>query len=86
MFSRKHSGRDPKRDQGDSVPAQYSLMAKPIVCPHCNAAEFTAGEAQLNTAVATLLNLDRTNRSATILTCASCGQIQWFAQEPSRVG
>ena len=85
MFSRKHFGRDPKREQASSVPAPHSLMTKPIVCPHCDGAEFTAGEAQLNTAVATLLNLDWTNRSATILTCSSCGQIQWFAQEPSRV-
>ena len=86
MFSRKGFGRDRKRPKEDGSPAQYSLMAKPITCPHCNGAEFTAGEAQLNTAVATLLNLDWTNRSATILTCSACGQIQWFAQPPSRVG
>ena len=86
MFSRKGFGRDPRRQKEDVSPAQYSLMAKPIVCPHCNGKEFTAGEAQLNTAVATLLNLDWTNKSATILTCASCGQIQWFAQQPSKAG
>jgi predicted nucleic-acid-binding Zn-ribbon protein len=85
MFSKRDPGRESGHDREDAGPAQYSLMAKPIVCPHCDGAEFMAGEAQLNTAVATLLNLDWTNRSATILTCSSCGQIQWFAQEPSKV-
>jgi hypothetical protein len=42
------------------------------------------GEAQLNTALATLIELDWLNNSAIILNCTACGQIQWFAVEPTR--
>jgi predicted nucleic-acid-binding Zn-ribbon protein len=76
---------DPSHAGDDSTPGGYSLAGKPVLCPHCGGAEFKVGEAQLNTAFATLLKLDWTNKSATILTCVACGQIQWFEQSPSRV-
>ena len=40
-------------------PGRYSLEGKPVHCPHCQGAQFTAGEAQLNTAFATLIDLKR---------------------------
>lgn len=79
-FGRKSSRRDENPGFG-----RYTLAGKSILCPHCNGEEFEVGEAQLNTAFATLLKLDWTNKSATILTCASCGQIQWFQKQPARV-
>ena len=85
MSSIKDLGREPKRANDDSDLGQYSLEGKSVLCPHCNGAHFKAGEAQLNTALATLLKLDWTNKSATILICSSCGQIQWFGNQPSRV-
>jgi hypothetical protein len=85
MFSNRNFGHDSSRADDKLGPGQYSLAGKPVICPHCNCAEFKAGEAQLNTALATLLHLDWTNRSATILSCTSCGQIQWFEMQPSRV-
>jgi predicted nucleic-acid-binding Zn-ribbon protein len=69
----------------DSGLGQYSLEGKPVHCPHCNSDQFESGEAQLNTAFATLIELDWINKSATILTCNSCGQIQWFGKQPSRI-
>ena len=65
-------------------PGNYSLAGKSVKCPHCGGAQFTAGEAQLNTALATLIELDFLNKTAAILSCTSCGQIQWFGQQPSR--
>lgn len=65
-------------------PGRYSLEGKPVGCPHCDGSEFNAGEAQLNTALMTLIELDWINKTATILTCTSCGQIQLFSQHPSR--
>jgi uncharacterized protein with PIN domain len=85
MSSIKDSGRESKRANDDSDLGQYSLEGKTIVCPHCNGDQFKVSEAQLNTALATLLKLDWTNKSASILICASCGQIQWFEKKPLRV-
>jgi predicted nucleic-acid-binding Zn-ribbon protein len=85
MPSIKDLGRESKRTNDDSDLGQYSLEGRSVLCPHCNGTQFKAGEAQLNTAFATLINLDWTNKSATILICASCGQIQWFEKQPLRV-
>ena len=72
------------RKSKEAVPGNYSLAGKSVKCPHCGGAQFTAGEAQLNTAFATLIDLDWIDKSAFILTCTSCGQIQWFAEQPAR--
>ncbi len=85
MSSSKDLDRDVKRSNDDSNIGQYSLDGKPVRCPHCNGAHFKSDEAQLNTAFATLLDLDWTNKSATILICNSCSQIQWFGTRPSRI-
>ena len=42
------------------------------------AARFWKGEAQLNTAGLTFLDLDFLNRSATVLRCVDCGHLEWF--------
>ena len=72
-------------EKNESSLGQYALRGSDVLCPHCKGDRFTAGEAQLNTALATLINLDWANRSATILTCASCGQILWFQNAPDKV-
>ena len=73
------------RKSSNPSPAQYSLEGKPVHCPHCNGSEFTTGQAQLNTALATLIELDWMNKTATVQTCTSCGQIQWFGVQPTMV-
>ncbi|MGB2963648.1 MAG: hypothetical protein WBB69_06645 [Anaerolineales bacterium] len=72
------------RKSSSLSPGQYSLEGKPVDCPHCQGDQFIAGEAQLNTALATLIELDWMNKTATILTCTSCGRIQWFGVQPTR--
>jgi len=71
------------RQSKQAIPREYSLAGKSIICPHCQSAQFIASKAQLNTALATLIELDFLNESATILTCTSCGQIQWFGVTPT---
>ena len=72
------------RKSKEAIPGEYSLAGKPVNCPHCQGTQFNAGEAQLNTAIATLIELDWLNKTATILSCTACGQIQWFGVEPTR--
>ncbi|MEW5922315.1 MAG: hypothetical protein AB1796_15515 [Bacillota bacterium] len=63
---------------------RYRAGGIAISCPHCQNDTFEKGAAQLNTAVATFLNLDWLNKSATILACLKCGRIQWFAGDVDR--
>lgn len=67
----------PKRER-------FVLLDKVIVCAHCGGDRFLEGEAQLNTAGMTFLNLDWTNQSATTLTCMECGRLEWFLHKPER--
>ena len=67
-------------------PCEYSVAGRTVRCPHCTHTKFAPGSALLNTAGRTFFNLDWTDPSATILICSECGRIEWFAQEPDRVG
>jgi uncharacterized protein len=71
-----------KRAAKEFGPKRFVLAGKMISCPHCSSQRFNIGEAQLNTALATLFNLDWANESATVLICIECGQIQWFGKAP----
>lgn len=57
---------------------RYEIAGKPVVCSHCGGDEFDERAAQLNTAGASLLNLDRANASAQVLVCRTCGHLEWF--------
>jgi len=57
------------------VPGQYTSAGKKLLCPHCGGDEFAKGSVQLNTAGMTFLNLDLTNKSATMLACTACGRM-----------
>ena len=61
---------------------RFTVAGKAVSCPHCLRDRFVEGRAQLNTAGMTFLNLDWANRSAAILTCTSCGRIEWFLADP----
>ncbi|EHF02941.1 hypothetical protein HMPREF1008_00586 [Olsenella sp. oral taxon 809 str. F0356] len=67
------------RGEDDSRARPVSIAGKAVVCPHCGGTRFLEGKAQLNTAGMSFLNLDWLNRSVTVLECAHCGRIQWFA-------
>jgi predicted nucleic-acid-binding Zn-ribbon protein len=66
-------------------PGQYSIADQPITCPHCGSDTFSRGDAQLNTALRTFLDLDWSDKSATVLICVKCSQIQWFAKQPTKL-
>ena len=64
---------------------RYTVVGKTVVCAHCSHDRFVEGRAQLNTAGLTFFNLDWANRAAAILTCTSCGRIEWFLADPEEV-
>lgn len=65
-------------------PTEYSVGGRPVRCPQCGHTLFAEGSALLATKGRTFLELAWTNPSATILVCAECSRIEWFAKEPDR--
>lgn len=65
-------------NRGLSGDYSYERAGLPVTCSHCGGREFSKGEAMLNTAGLTFLDLDWANRSATVLTCKNCGHLEWF--------
>ena len=63
-------------------PAEYSVAGRPVRCPHCGERKFAPGSALLNKRGTTAFGLDWTDRSASLLICAECSRIEWFASEP----
>ncbi|MHC4943281.1 MAG: hypothetical protein ACYTG7_09715 [Planctomycetota bacterium] len=74
-----------KAMSSDDGAGSYTLLGKKIDCPHCGKDQFIEGAAQLNTRMATFLDLDWVNKSATTLACANCGRIEWLMREPQRM-
>ena len=68
--------------QEDTVPHEYLVAGRPVRCPHCGEAKFAPASALLNTRGRTAFNLDWADPSASILVCAECGRIEWYANEP----
>lgn len=66
-------------------PAHFHVADRPVKCPHCGNDTFTEGTALLNTVGMTFFELDWANRSASTLTCAQCGRIEWFRKQPKRL-
>ncbi len=54
------------------------LLDEPFRCQICNHDKFDRGKAQLNTALASFLNFDWTNKSADYVACRNCGYLHWF--------
>lgn len=63
-------------------PRACSIAGKPVHCPHCGNGTFMLGHALLNSSGRTFFNLDWADPAATILICAECSRIEWFAQAP----
>lgn len=66
-------------DKQEKDPRTVEIQGKPLRCLVCQGDSFRSREAQLNTAMASLLNVDWANATATCHVCASCGHIHWFA-------
>jgi uncharacterized protein len=67
-----------KAAKNAEISKQYSKNGKQVNCSFCGCIEFEESSALLNTRGATFVNLDWTDRSATILICKECGYIQWW--------
>jgi predicted nucleic-acid-binding Zn-ribbon protein len=63
-----------KRQQPESV----EIYGRELHCQICGHDKFLKREAQLNTALASFLDLDWTNKSAVCVVCGQCGYIHWF--------
>jgi hypothetical protein len=65
-------------------PNRYQIQGKAVRCAHCAGESFALRTALLNTPGMTFFDLDWANRTATVLVCSECSQIQWFLERPSR--
>jgi hypothetical protein len=66
-------------------PTAYAVAGKPVRCPHCGGSEFAISDAMLNSRIRTGFGADWADPSASILICAECGRIEWYAQEPTAI-
>jgi len=53
-------------------------------CEICKHERFFDRKGQLNTAVASLFNLDWFDATARCLVCANCGYVHWFLPQTAR--
>ncbi len=74
-----------KNMKAGKAPARYAVNGLPVTCNHCSSDLFEHGEAQLNTALLSFLDLDFANRSANILICTQCGYVHWFYNQIDRL-
>ncbi len=63
-------------------PAPRTIRGRALACPLCQGTLFHTHDYLLNTRAAAFLNLDWTNRAATVFVCDGCGHILWFAANP----
>lgn len=63
---------------------EYQITGQDIRCNHCGHNHFEQGEAQLNTALLSFVNLDWANQSASVLMCKNCSFIMWFGKTPQK--
>jgi predicted nucleic-acid-binding Zn-ribbon protein len=66
-------------------PTGFSVDGKPVRCPHCGGSEFAISSVMLNSRGRTAFGVDWADPSASILICAECGRIEWYAQEPTEI-
>lgn len=61
-----------------SGPETIEIFGRELRCHVCENNEFMKREAQLNTATATMFNVDWANVSGICAICTNCGFIHWF--------
>ena len=62
----------------DDAAEPIEIMGRELKCLICGHDRFLQREAQLNTSLATLFNVDFVNPSGQCLICNQCGYIHWF--------
>jgi DNA-directed RNA polymerase subunit RPC12/RpoP len=65
----------------DKEPQQVNVKGSRLTCTVCGHNIFKPRKAQLNTKVASLMNLDWANKSAFCYICANCSHMEWFMEE-----
>jgi hypothetical protein len=63
-------------------PREYSIAGRQVKCPHCGGTKFAPGSALLSTRWRSAFSAEWLDPLATVLACAECGRIEWFANEP----
>ena len=66
-------------------PVAYTIADKQSRCPHCGETTFFTRRSLLATRGSAGVDLEWLSPSATILICAECGRIEWFAHEPTEI-
>jgi DNA-directed RNA polymerase subunit M/transcription elongation factor TFIIS len=64
--------------RSNEKPAPVEIKGHPLHCEVCGHDAFWYRQAQLNTAMASFLNFDWLNPSATCYICDGCGYVHWF--------
>jgi hypothetical protein len=64
---------------------RFTVAGKPVTCPLCGGTAFVASSAQLHTQGLTFFQLEWLGKTAYVLVCDGCSQIQWFGKEPEKV-
>ena len=59
-------------------PDTVMVKNRKLFCPVCENDQFIETRAQLNTALASLFDVDFANKEATCFVCSSCTYIYWF--------
>jgi predicted nucleic-acid-binding Zn-ribbon protein len=60
------------------TPEEVLVKGNKLVCPVCHHDQFIETKAQMNTAIASLLDLDWTNKEARCFVCSECTYVFWF--------
>jgi len=68
-------------DHDEADPGPVEIRGRRLVCPVCGGDRFWARRTLLNTALATLLEVEYLNRTARNQICADCGYIFWFFED-----
>lgn len=63
---------------GQAAGEQYVVAGIPVICPHCKSTRFYEGDALLDDRAGSALGVEAFGNSATTLTCAYCGRVEWF--------
>lgn len=66
---------------GDDAGERYTVAGRPVTCPHCGGTRFFESAALLDGRASSLFGVEWAGGSAVTLTCATCGHVDWFANQ-----
>ena len=66
---------------GDDAGERYTVAGHSVTCSHCGGTRFHESTALLDGRASSLFGVEWAGGSAVTLTCATCGHVDWFANE-----